>query len=291
MFLFVLISCHKEKGKHEQPIILQENNEQNAFNNINIEDRATTNERIQIKLETEPQGAYVFFEEGHFFITPVILNLQQKDYKLKIERLRYYPEELTVDVNQIIADGIDLIQVQLRRNALFTEDYYLSDSIYLQADGIGREFRRYIYNENAQLIRIDRYTNYSYEGYYSITLDNNGNIITEQFYNTSNETTGVIKHFEYNNENLLIRTWYSGRDDLVFNSEYIYQNGVLERQVSQNKNETFVYNYIVEIENGSINSEFTKRVIEKYFHPNYTDKERIEALVNDYLPRTIYTYQ
>jgi len=266
-------------------------NEQEATIINNNENEETSDKRIQVYLDSVPQGAYVFFEEGYFYITPVLLNLQLKEYKLKIERLRYYQEDLVIDVRQINKTGNKSIQVKLKRNPAFTEDYYLSDSIYLQSDGIGKESRRYIYNENAKLIRIDSYIRNSYDGYYNITLDNNGNILTEQYVDNSGETNSSIEHFEYNNKNQLIKSWLTGRENVKWDNEYFYKDGILERKVSQSNTGTFVFDFIVETTYGSIDSEYTKTVTEKYFYPTSTEEERKKDLENDNLPRTVYTYQ
>ena len=288
--LFFLTSCNNSPVEDEQ-LIIENRNEQEILNRIDVKNIVMENERILFELDTEPQGAFVFFEDGHFFMTPVTLNLELKEYILRIERLRYYPEELILDVNKIKATENKTIKIQLKNNMAFTKEHYLSYYSRQQADGIGKEFCRYIYDENAKLIRIDDYIHNTKNGYYDITLDDNGNIITKQFYNSSGEKNEIIEHFEYNDENQLIKSWYTGRDDIKWDCEYFYRNGILEKQISQSNNGTSVFDYIIEVKYGTKYSEYTKIITEKYFYPNSTEKEREEALESDFLPRENYIYQ
>ena len=288
---FFIFSCNKYSEKNGQTPVIKDINNQDISRGISEENNQMQDERVLIKVDTVPQGAFIFLEEGYFFITPVTLNLELKEYKLKIERLRYYPEELILNVSQIKTANDKDVNIQLKRNTSFTKEYYLSYSSRQQADGIGKEFCRYIYDEDAQLIRIDSYIHNTKNGYYSITLDNNENILTKQFYNNSNETSGSVENFEYNDKNQPVKSWYTGLDDVKWDTEYFYRDGILEKKISQNEDGTFTFDYIVEVKNGSINSEYTKIVTEKYFPANSTDEERKEAFETDFLPRTNYLYQ
>jgi len=262
----------------------------------NNDNNQTSNERILVYLDSVPSAAYVFFEDGHFDTTPVQLKLEKKEYKLKIERLRYYSEELSIDVNQINKTNNNSIQVKLKRNPAFTEDYYLLSSLYVQEDGVGKEYNRYVYNENSKLIRIDKYIRSSYDGCYNITLDDNGNILTKEIVNISGIASGAIEHFEYNNKNQLTKSWYTGISDPAgrtakWEKEYFYKDGVLEKVVTQSNNGTLIFDFIVETKYFSINSDYKKIITEKNFRPNSTEEERKKDLKNDELARTIYTYQ
>jgi hypothetical protein len=279
----MLFSCINTKNIEQNEHITTITNNDNNKN---------SNDRILVYLDSVPPGAYVFFEDGRFFTTPAQFNLEKKEYKFKIERLRYYSEELVIDVNQINKTNNNSIQVKLKRNPAFTKDYYLSGSLYVQADGVSKEHSRYIYDENAKPIRIDNYIHNSYDGCYNITLDDNGNILTKQIVNISGEASEAIEHFEYNNKNQLIKSWYTGlSDDRKWDKEYFYKDGVLEKVVIQSNNGTLIFDFIVETKYGSINSAYTKIITEKNFNPNSTEEKRKKDLEDDYLARTIYGYQ
>jgi hypothetical protein len=295
---FLLFSCNKKDEQYEQQISINDIEEHEEVNKSESEQNISNNiktDTIQLsdgnlRINTIPQGAFLFLEDDSYYITPVTLNLEIGEYRFRIERLRYYPEELNIKINQIEFTDNDF-QIQLRKNQTFTDDYYLSYTSE-QFIGIKGEFCRYIYNDNAQLIRID---NYSYDnmfdeivkGYYNVTLDNNGNIISRRHYHAYAGPADVIQHFEYNNENQLIRSYFTGIYDYGADVKYFYRDGVLARTEYVGYYSSGINYHIVEIEYGSIDSDFTKR--EYRYDVSYENKEK--EIDTENLSKTIYTFQ
>jgi len=250
----LIITCSKEKKNIEPQSYVYENE------NTDTDVVVYKNYNKKIMIDTIPTGASVFWGlDRPSFTTPVELNLADLKYDkvLRFERLRYFTEEIEINADELLDK--DTLIIPLKENKAFVDDYYLSYSRRQQADGITKEFCRYIYDENAKLIRIDSYI-HELEGYYNITLDEQGRIKTKQFNGIDGHVASAEK-VEYNEDGIPIP--YIGDDY-----------------------ELFIY-----VEYGDKDSEYTKRVTEKYFSKNTPEEKRKEYLETHYFSGIIYTYQ
>ena len=129
-----------------------------------------------------------------------------------------------------------------------------------------------------------------------VPLENENKAFTEDYYlsySSRSQSDGIQKEFcrYIYDEN----AQFIGIDSYIHNEKqgfYSVNDSVsIQLRMPESERKTRINDYILEIEYGAKDSGYTKIVTEKYFYQYSTEEEKEENIKNDYLPRTIYTYQ
>jgi hypothetical protein len=286
--LFILIIYFVSCGKNN--IKTNDNGNYENDDAYLIEETLNNENKVNVKIDTIPTGSACFIDGSFIGITPFELILSDKKYNIHFDRVRFFSEDFELDLSGI--DGSITKKYELEKNQMFNAIEYLAYEFYQQADGVGRYSLIYVYDEKAELVKIEDYLNGEVVGHYELTIDNNGKIISKVYYSeVENKIIRSINYF-YNDNGILEKDEFESRSVIGY-TEYFYEDTLLYKTVTHLGDEEHITLLFIQEKQGDYNSYFVREIIEKDLQDvqNLSVEEQNKLIQQDFLAVSTYIYQ